>query len=199
MTAAVGARGTGSRRGVVVGVGLLLVVVVIALLATGGDKRRSGPSLSPTSDTDDGTSAFVALLGKLGATATVVTSTPTSTDQTALLLRDTRWSAGSPPRGSRPGCAPVATSSSPTRTSGSAAPVKGARAGDQITRGECDVDGIDLVESIRTANGVSGLDLPPPVSYQRSESARSCFGGYVVQQGDGDGVIHLDRRRRSRS
>jgi hypothetical protein len=187
VTAAVGARGTGSRRGVVVGVGLLLVIVVIALLATGGDKRRSGPSLSPSSDTEDGTSAFVALLGKLGASATVVTSTPTSTDQTALLLRDT-LSAGRHRELEawvRAGGHLVVADP----TSELAAPVKGVRAGDHITRGECDVDGIDLVESIRTANGMSGLDLPSPVSYRPSESARSCFGGYVVQQDDGDGVI----------
>ncbi|MGI8664308.1 MAG: DUF4350 domain-containing protein [Acidimicrobiales bacterium] len=166
----------------------LLVVIVVALLASGGDSRRSGPALSPRSDLPEGTSALLALLAELGAAPRVVAAAPAGTDQSALLLRDDLSSAQRADLErwvERGGDLVVADPSSALAGRAGAT----LRAVGSINRGDCDVSGIDGVATIHTDRGIDGLALNTPVRYLRVEGSSSCFDGYLMRRSRGEGTI----------
>ncbi|MEO7556795.1 MAG: DUF4350 domain-containing protein, partial [Acidimicrobiales bacterium] len=187
MTAVVAPR-AGSRRGVALGAGVLAVVVALAVLASGGQGRRSGPALSPRSDLPDGTSALVLLLGELGARAEVTVGSPPADADTALLLRDSladdqraelrRWVE-------RGGTLVVADDGSPL----AARTDRRKSAGAAIERGSCSTPGLDSVERIATAEVVAGLVLGAPARFEAPSEGTACFDRYVVTRRSGSGTI----------
>ena len=87
MTVATTARRS-SRAPVLMGIGLVLVLVVIGVLAGDSNSSSGGPALSPTSTSSNGTRALVLLLQDLGADVRVGDRLPDSSSRVALLLHD---------------------------------------------------------------------------------------------------------------
>ena len=81
-------RGASSRTPIIVGVTLVLVLVVIALIAGDSNGSSSGPPLSPSSTSADGTRGLVLLLDGLGADVRTGDRVPTDDARVALLLHD---------------------------------------------------------------------------------------------------------------
>ena len=80
-----------SRRGW--GLGLVVVLGLLAVGLLAGQPRRSGPPLDPRSTDPDGTRALVLVLDQLGATVDLDRRVPAAGDQVTLVLHDDLSSA----------------------------------------------------------------------------------------------------------
>lgn len=79
---------TRSRSPLLIGAGLLVALIMVAVLTGDRGSSTSGPALSPSSTSADGTRALVLLLQELGANVRVGDRLPDSNTHVALLLHD---------------------------------------------------------------------------------------------------------------
>jgi hypothetical protein len=158
--------GSSSRAPLFIGAGLLVALVAIGLIAGDGESSKSGPALSPSSTSADGTRGLVLLLRESGGEVRVGQRLPDAGTHVALLLRDglndqdrqqlSAWvSAG--------GTLVVADPESPM----AAASPTGFFGLGHANRGTCDIPGLDDVSELTTP---SGIDFRVP------RQTQSCFG-----------------------
>ncbi len=167
-----------NRTGATIGVGLIVVLVLIVLLA--GQSRGGGPPLDPDSTDEFGTRALTELLGRFGSVR-VIEGTPGPDNDTALLLTETGTDGGEGElrAWTEAGGRLVVFAGS----SSIAAPAGGTFVGD-LDRGTCDIEALD---------GVDELDLSGGTKLVVEEGDRSCFGdgrqAFVVASDRGKGTV----------
>jgi hypothetical protein len=181
MTAATTERRS-SRRPLLIGAALVAVLIVIGLIAGDSDTSKSGPPLSPTSTSSDGTRGLVLLLSEFGADVRVGQRLPDDATHLALLLHDglddqaraqlEHWvSTG--------GTLVVADPDSPLAPLTSKFPGSG-----PVFRATCDLPGLD---------DVSQLTAHFRVAFSVRREQPSCFGNgtraFVVSTTKGQGQV----------
>jgi hypothetical protein len=153
------------RVPVLMGAGLLASLIVIGLIAGAGESSKSGPPLSPTSTSADGTRGLVLLLREYGADLHVGQKLPDANTHAALLLHDgldnqsrqqlEAWvSAG--------GTLVLADPDSPL-----APAITGPSGSGRTGRGTCDIPALD---------DVSEITIPFGIDFRVRGESMSCFG-----------------------
>jgi hypothetical protein len=160
----------------------VIALIVIALIAGDSGSPTSGPPLSPTSTSGDGTRGLVVLVRELGGDVRVGQRLPDSTDRVALLLRDgldddtrsqlSRWVSGG-------GTLILTDPDSPL-----SAERFGFSAAGPASRGRC---------TIPALGDVAQLTIPFGTNLRVRGDATSCFGdtrrAFIVSTPRGQGTI----------
>jgi hypothetical protein len=183
-----GGAGAGSRRGLLVGVALVAVLLLVALLGGSSSGRISGPPLSRRAQGPDGLRGLVLLLESYRATVHEDGTTPAAGTSVAVLVEDRldvdaraelrRWVRDG-------GTLVVMDPSSPLT------PEQSSSFGSAASRGDCDLAGIDAATLDLRAS--AKVELPPAARYLVERGDTSCFGdgeeAFVVARPLGSGTV----------
>jgi hypothetical protein len=165
-----------------IGAGLLVSLIVVGLIAGDSGSSKSGPALSPSSTSGDGTRGLVLLLRELGADLRVGQRLPDNDTRVALLLSD---GLSSPDRQqleawvSAGGTLVLADPDSPM-----APATAGFFGTGRARRGTCDIPALA---------DVSELSVPLGIQFRARGETQSCFGdernAFIVSASLGQGTI----------
>jgi hypothetical protein len=188
VTAVATGQGAGSRRGLLVGAGLLAVVVLVALVGGSSSGRITGPPLSRRAQGPDGLRGLVLLLESYRATVHEDRTPPSARATVSVVVEDRleREARAELRRWVEDGHTLVITDVSSPLASGLRGGLRST-----VERGVCDLPGVEAASiDLRTS---AQADLVDAVRLTVGDGDTSCFGdgssAFVVAHPLGAGTV----------